>query len=53
MKLREQVTKPNKQSTSLFMMGVAEPAVTLHIRKLVFSFMYRAATRLRFNLKEK
>jgi hypothetical protein len=35
------------------MMSVAEQAATLDIRKFIFSFMYRAATRLRFDLKEK
>jgi hypothetical protein len=43
-----------KISTALFMMSVAEAAATLDtIRKSIFSFMCRAATRLRFDTKEK
>jgi hypothetical protein len=38
----------------MFIMSVAEQAATLYtIRKLIFSFVFRAATKLRFNLKEK
>jgi hypothetical protein len=38
----------------MFMMSVAEQAATLDtIRKFIFSFVFRAATRLRFDLKEK
>jgi hypothetical protein len=38
----------------MFMMSVAEQAATLDtIRKFIFSFVFRATTRLRFDLKEK
>jgi hypothetical protein len=38
----------------MFMVAVAEQAATLDkIRKFIFSFVFRAATRLRFDLKEK
>jgi hypothetical protein len=38
----------------MFMMSVAEQAATLDtIQKFIFSFVFRAATRLRFDLKEK
>jgi hypothetical protein len=51
---RSQCGCAEHECSAMFMMSVAEQAATLDtIRKFIFSFVFRAATRLRFNLKEK